>query len=126
MAQEIFKKDPADWSKQKSFFSHANDVITIDPPNRFEVKLHPHVYRLLKVADTAEWIASKTVGSAPTVLKPKSRSRLYIHCDCLEYHYINNNVSRILRTIVNTAAIKYQTEQAYCRKHKHVHNRWAA
>ena len=63
------------------------------------------MYRLLKVADTAEWIASKTVGSAPYVVKPKSRSHFYIHCDCLEYHYINNNVSRILRTIVNTAAI---------------------
>lgn len=84
-----------------TFFSLQDDVVTFTNKPAYTVVLSVNMLKLLHLPNL-----SKTVtGSEPVVMKEHKRSHFYIHLDCLDYHYINNNASDLLKVVPNTAAI---------------------
>ena len=84
-----------------TFFTLEDDIVTFTNKPAYSVVLSVNMLKLLHLPNL-----SKTVtGKEAVVKKEHKRSHFYIHLDCLDYHYINNNVSDLLKVVPNTAAI---------------------
>jgi len=61
-----------------------------------------------------KWLTNESiVATSPTIMKPYTRKHFYVHCDCLDYHYINNNVSDLLKIVTNNAKIDEKVLQSF-------------
>ena len=46
-------------------------------------------------------------------MKSYSRNHLYIHLDCLAYHFINNIVSDLIKVVPNTATLDEKVQLTF-------------
>ncbi len=102
-AQTDIIKDRKGSTLIHTFFSVADDnIVKFKHREDFEILLDLDVQKLMFLPTQL----TKTVeGTAPTILLHGKRHLLYVHCDCLDYHYINNNVSDLLKIIHNNAEV---------------------
>jgi hypothetical protein len=87
-----------------TFFSvGADNVSKFTPKTGFEVKLDADMLKMMLLPDGV--LAQTTVATGPTTLKSEKRHHFYVHCDCLDYYYVNNQVSNIIKTVTNHAEV---------------------
>ena len=87
-----------------TFFSVGDDnIVKFKGRDGYSVLLDSDVQKMMSLPTT--WLSSSVNGSLSTVLKSYKRGHFYIHCDCMDYHYINNTVSDLLRSIANSAEV---------------------
>ena len=89
-----------------TFFSDDKDIVTYHNKRGFYVQIDPDVLRMMHLP-TKLWLPDheSIIATDATTMKPYKRSHFYIHCDCVDYHYINNNVSDLIKTVTNNAAL---------------------
>src|SRR5271154_6349864 len=103
LAQIDISKDRKSSTIIYTFFSvNEGNIIKFKGKEGFEVLLDSDVQKMMFLPTSL----TRTVqGTASTILMPGKRHLLYVHCDCLDYHYINNNVSDLLKIIQNNAEV---------------------
>jgi len=67
----------------------------------YYVKLDSEILKMMHLPNRR--LIDSVTGTTAVVLKTAKRTHFFIHCDCLDYHYINNNVSDIIKTVANSA-----------------------
>ena len=103
-AQADIIKDRKGSSIIHTFFSVGDDnIVKFKGRTGYSVLLDSDVQKMMSLPTT--WLSASVNGSLATVLKSYKRGHFYIHCDCMDYHYINNTVSDLLRSIVNSAEV---------------------
>ena len=86
-----------------TFFNIAADVVTFNGKDGFTVLLSTGLLKMMHLPSS--WLTKTITGSEAVVMKTYKRSHLYIHLDCLDYHYINNNVSDLIKIVPNSVAL---------------------
>lgn len=103
-AQADIMKNRKSSSVIHTFFSVGDDnIVKFKGRAGYSVLLDSEVQKMMSLPTT--WLSSSVNGSLTTVLKSYKRGHFYIHCDCMDYHYINNAVSDLLRSIGNSAEV---------------------
>jgi uncharacterized lipoprotein YajG len=85
------------------FFSVNDDIVTFTVKEGYEVLLTPRLLRLMHFPTS--WLTTTASGTGKAIMHSYQRSHFYIHLDCLDYHYINNSVSDLIKVVPNTAAL---------------------
>lgn len=98
-------------SKPFTFFSHRNEIVTFTGKEGSKVLLGTGLLKLLHLP-IAELDKSVTATSA-VELKPYNRTHLFVHLDCLDYHYVNSNVSDLIRVVPNAAALEERMQLSF-------------
>ena len=91
-----------------AFFSlnkDGNGLVKFEQLPGFEMQLDVEMVKFLNLPLDASWLIQTVIGSKAVVMKPLKLGHLYIHCDCLHYHYINNNVSDFIKAVTNNATV---------------------
>ena len=103
LAQTDISKDRKSSTIIHTFFSvNEGNIVKFKGKEGFEVLLDSDVQKMMFLPTSL----TRTVqATASTILMPGKRHLLYVHCDCLDYHYINNNVSDLLKIIHNNAEV---------------------
>jgi hypothetical protein len=84
-----------------AFFTVKDDEVTFLEKQGYTVTLSPYLAKLMNLSTTT--LHASATSSKPVVMKESKRSHFYIHLDCLDYHYINNNVSDLIKIMPNKA-----------------------
>jgi hypothetical protein len=88
-------------TKEFTFFSVNDNVVKFTGTSGFSLLLSNSLLKLMHLPSS--WLTKSISGSLPVIMKTYKRSHLYVHLDCLDYHYINNNVSDLLKVVPNNA-----------------------
>lgn len=89
-------------TKSFTFFSVQNNIVKFEGKDGFTVLLSTGLLTLMNLPSS--WLTKSVMGSIAVIMKSYKRSHMYVHLDCLDHHYINNNVSDLLKVIPNSAA----------------------
>ena len=115
---EVMKDLNIDLSNQRegsyepfTFFEVNDDIVTYNAKKGYSVLLSAGLFKLLHLPN--DWLIENISGSKAVVMKTHSRTHFYIHLDCLVHHYINNNVSNLIRTIPNNAPIDEKVQLTF-------------
>jgi hypothetical protein len=100
LKQDLDKKRKASGIPH-TFFGVKNDGVAFFEKQDYTVTLSSYLAKLMNLSSTT--LHGSTTSSKPVVMKESKRSHFYIHLDCLDYHYINNNVSDLIKIIPNKA-----------------------
>ena len=86
-----------------NFFEYSPDdgVVQFNSKKNFKILLDASILKMFHLPN--QWLTDGCIGTEEVVLKTYKRNHLYVHCDCLDYYYINNNVSDILKVVKNTS-----------------------
>jgi hypothetical protein len=84
-----------------AFFAVREDEVKFLEKQGYTVTLSPYLSNLMNLSTTT--LHASTTSSKAVVMKESKRSHFYIHLDCLDYHYINNNVSDLIKVVPNKA-----------------------
>jgi hypothetical protein len=98
-----------------SFFSVDKDVVKFSEKDGFSVLLSTGLLKMMHLPSS--WLTKSVTASKVVVMKSYKRSHFYIHLDCLDYHYINNNASNLLKVVPNTAAIDEKLQLTFSDPH---------
>ena len=84
-----------------NFFScHAESgYVSFNKRKGFDILLDPAILKMFHLPN--DWLEGNTAGTHPAVMKTYKRNYFYVHCDCLDYYYLNSNVSDIIRVVKN-------------------------
>ena len=102
-------------TKGFKFFSVSDDVVKFAGKDGFAVLLSTGLLRLLRLP--ISWLTTSTTGTGAVVIQSYKRSHLYVHLDCLDYHYINNNVSDLIKVVPNNAALGEKVQLTFSNPH---------
>src|SRR5271167_1374968 len=98
-----------------TFFSVENNSVKFSGKAGYSILLSTNLLKLFHLPTT--WLTNSIIGSGEVVMKSYKRSHLYVHLDCLDYHYINNNVSDLIKVVSNTAAIDEKLQLTFSDPH---------
>jgi len=97
---EIGQKRLSSTEKHDFFLRNEDKGVSYIRKKNFTVLLSVGLSKLLHLPRLLPNYVDSTEAVA---LKPHRRTHYYIHLDCLDYHYINNNVSDLIKVLPNTA-----------------------
>jgi hypothetical protein len=98
-----------------AFFDVHQDVVKFSGKEGFTVLLSTNLLKMMHLPSS--WLINSVTGTQAVVMKSYRRSHFYIHLDCLDYHYINNNVSDLLKIVPNNAAIDEKLQLTFSDPH---------
>jgi hypothetical protein len=98
-----------------AFFDVKNNVVTFHEKESFTVLLSTGLLKMMHLPSS--WLTKSVVGSQAVTMKTYKRSHFYIHLDCLDYHYINNNVSDLIKVVPNSAALDEKLQLTFSDPH---------
>jgi hypothetical protein len=97
------------------FFNVNNDIVNFNGKDGFTVLLSTGLLKMMHLPSS--WLIKTVTGSQSVVMKTYKRSHFYIHLDCLDYHYINNNVSDLIKVVANSATIDEKLQLTFSEPH---------
>ena len=91
------------------------NIVTYQKKANFRLQLSMELVSLLNLDNSSDkgWLSETCQGSKGVVLKPHNRTHFYVHCDCIDYHFINNNVSHLIKIVNNNAQINEKVVQSF-------------
>ena len=87
-----------------NFFSVDNNVVTYNAKVGYELKFDPFLLKLMQLPIIG-WTTKTSSGTSAAEMKPFFQALFYVHCDCLEPHYINNIATELLKIVSNRATL---------------------
>ena len=107
-------------------YSSIDGYVKFNGKKNFEILLDANILKMFHLPN--EWLVHHTAGAEPVVLKTYKRNYLYVHCDCLDYYYINNSVCDIIKVVKNDSEpdektiISVQNPQYYAISRRYLSN----
>jgi len=98
-----------------TFFSVSDNVVKFTSKAGFSILLTPGLLKLMHLPSS--WLSTSKTGTEKVVVKSYRRNHLYIHLDCLDYHYINNIVSNLIKVVPNSAALDEKLQLTFSDPH---------
>src|SRR5258708_25163415 len=82
-----------------NFFEYSPDdgLVQFNSKKNFKILLDANILKMFHLPN--QWLTDSCIGTEEVVLKTYKRNHLYVHCDCLDYYYMNNNVSDIIKVV---------------------------
>ena len=107
-------------------YSSSHGYVNFNGKKNFEILLDANILKMFHLPN--KWLVHHTAGAEPVVLKTYKRNYLYVHCDCLDYYYINNSVCDIIKVVKNDSEpdektiISVQNPQYYAISRRYLSN----
>jgi hypothetical protein len=102
LQQKIIIERPGLRVQERFFYIVDGNASYYSQPG-FSVKLHVTILKILRLP-IQEWL-TETIKypKGKASIKRDSRDYFYIHCNSLDYHYVDNKISDLLKVVANTA-----------------------
>jgi hypothetical protein len=94
-----------------TFFSLNDGVVTYSTKAGYKVLLSPALLKMMHLQN--DWLVNNVTATKTFIIQSYKRNHLYVHLDCLDHHYINNNVSDLIRVVPNNAPLDEETQVAF-------------
>jgi hypothetical protein len=102
-------------TKAFTFFNSQANIVTFSGKEGCTLILSSNMLKLLHLPNKK--LTTSETGTMAVVMKTYKRSHLYVHLDCLDYHYINNQTSNLLKVLPNSAAIDEKLQLTFSDPH---------
>lgn len=104
---------PNDDDDGKGPFTCKNNIVSFTQYDHFDIKCSPFLAKLLHLTLSSEGVLITQQGAQAVELGIYKRSHLYVHCDCVRSHYVNNRTSNLIRTVPNVANVGQKQTVTY-------------
>ena len=91
----------------------STNIVTYHKKHNVKLQLSTELLSLLNLDSNKGWLSETCQGSKAVELKPYNRPHFYVHCDCIDYYYINNNVSHLIKIVNNNAKVNEKIVQSF-------------